>query len=100
LNTVAFSNSSTGKGVGSPISTAKKISPTLYISVFLGWHLSGSCSARSTAYISGAINMIEAVFIVWFSVCGTVHFDFCAAAIQRGLTTGSNTKLSEPGPSH
>jgi hypothetical protein len=25
--------------------------------------------------------MIEVVFIVWFSVRGTVHFDFCAAKI-------------------
>jgi hypothetical protein len=81
LNTVGFSNSSTGKGGGSPISTAKQISPTFYTSVFLGWHLSGSCSACSTANISGAINMIEVVFMVCFSVCGTVHFDFCAATI-------------------
>jgi len=51
------------------------------ICVFLGWHLSGSSSACLTAYISGAINMIEAVLNCLVCVCGTVHFDFCATKI-------------------
>jgi hypothetical protein len=43
--TVGLQSWSVGKGVGSPVSTAKQISPKLYTSAFLGWHLSGSWSA-------------------------------------------------------